>query len=123
MIGVFFLACSAAMSPLGWPDFTLARSARVAGRDAGGSPVSAQVEALPLGNVRLSNTSRLWEAQRINTAYLVKLDPERLLYQFRTIAGLPTQGAVPYGGWESPECEWSVSCWCTTILVASVVHA
>ena len=43
------------------------------------------------------------QAQDLNTRYLNYLDPNRLLYTFRTIAGLPQHGgAEPYGGWISP---------------------
>jgi len=30
------------------------------------------------------------------------IDPDRLLYNFRVTAGIPTNGTMPYGGWESP---------------------
>lgn len=46
-----------------------------------------------------------WIKQRegLNTAYLHKLDPERLLHNFRINAGLPSV-AKPMEGWESPGC-------------------
>jgi uncharacterized protein len=44
------------------------------------------------------------EAQRRDTAYLLQLDPDRLLHTFRLNAGLPT-AAKPLGGWEGPEVE------------------
>jgi DUF1680 family protein len=37
-----------------------------------------------------------------NFAYLLSLDPDRFLYNFRFAAGLPNT-AQPYGGWESPK--------------------
>jgi hypothetical protein len=36
--------------------------------------------------------------------YLLSLDPDRLLRNFRVNVGLPTD-AKPYGGWEAPNCE------------------
>jgi DUF1680 family protein len=47
------------------------------------------------------------DAQQLNSDYLNLLDIDRLLFQFRTMAGLPTTNATgaavkPYGGWESP---------------------
>jgi uncharacterized protein len=37
-------------------------------------------------------------------AYMLSLDPDRLLHTFRLTAGLPTS-AKPYGGWEDPKGE------------------
>ncbi|MCB9460610.1 MAG: glycoside hydrolase family 127 protein [Anaerolineaceae bacterium] len=39
-----------------------------------------------------------------DAAYLMQLDPDRLLHMFRMTAGLSSD-AEPYGGWESPEGE------------------
>lgn len=39
--------------------------------------------------------------QETNYAYLIRLEPDRLLAQFRVEAGLEPK-AKPYGGWESP---------------------
>jgi DUF1680 family protein len=38
----------------------------------------------------------------LDKAYLLSLDPDRLLYNFRTNVNLSTSNAVPYGGWEAP---------------------
>ena len=38
----------------------------------------------------------------LDQAYLLSLDPDRLLYNFRANVGLSTSNAVPYGGWEAP---------------------
>lgn len=38
----------------------------------------------------------------VDQVYLLSLDPDRLLYSFRTNVKLSTSNAVPYGGWESP---------------------
>jgi len=38
----------------------------------------------------------------VDGAYLLSLDPDRLLYNFRANVGLSTSNAVPYGGWEDP---------------------
>ena len=43
-------------------------------------------------------------AQELDRKYLLSLEPARLLYAFRVNAGLEPH-AVPYGGWESPDCE------------------
>jgi hypothetical protein len=44
------------------------------------------------------------EMQRCGLAYLLSLDPERLLHTFRLNAGLAST-AKPYGGWEAPSVE------------------
>jgi DUF1680 family protein len=44
------------------------------------------------------------DAQQRSLAYLLSLDPDRLLHTFRLNAGLPTT-VKPYGGWEAPEVE------------------
>jgi DUF1680 family protein len=43
-------------------------------------------------------------AQQANLGYLRRLDADRLLYNFRVNAGLPSS-AQPLGGWEKPDCE------------------
>ena len=57
------------------------------------------VRPLPLSRVRLLPSPFL-EAVDANRAYLHRLEPDRLLHNFRTSAGLEPKGAV-YGGWES----------------------
>ncbi|MBZ6377704.1 hypothetical protein B5C34_03555 [Pacificimonas flava] len=60
-------------------------------------PSSAQ--PLPLERVRLLPSPFL-DAIEANRAYLLRLEPDRLLHNFRKHAGLPVSGE-PYGGWES----------------------
>lgn len=43
-------------------------------------------------------------AQETGRAWLLRLDADRLLHNFRATAGLPS-AAKPYGGWEEPKCE------------------
>lgn len=67
------------------------------------APVSTTVfgpaKPLPLSAVRLLESP--WhEAIEGNRRYLHALEPDRLLHNFRTSAGLDPKGAV-YGGWES----------------------
>jgi hypothetical protein len=76
---------------------------------AGGPPTAnaavapPRAQPFPLRDVRLLDGPFL-EAQQRGLAYLLSLDPERLLHTFRLNAGLPT-AARPYGGWEAPEVE------------------
>jgi uncharacterized protein len=55
----------------------------------------------PLGDVRLGPGPFL-DAQRLDLAYLLRLEPDRMLANFRANAGLPPRAPV-YGGWESVE--------------------
>jgi hypothetical protein len=38
----------------------------------------------------------------LDKAYLLSLDPDRLLFNYRTNVNLSTSNAAPYGGWETP---------------------
>ena len=69
-----------------------------AGTPSWGRP-SLQLESFPLEAVRLL-PSPYFNAMQANLSYLHRLEPDRLLHNFRTQAGLPAKGAV-YGGWES----------------------
>jgi len=59
----------------------------------------AGVEPFPLEAVRLLASDYLTAIQA-NRAYLMRLEPDRLLHNFRLQAGLSPKGDV-YGGWES----------------------
>jgi DUF1680 family protein len=53
---------------------------------------------LPLSAVRLTG-GPLKHAQELDAAYLMKLEPDRMLAFYRERAGLPKK-ADPYGGWD-----------------------
>jgi DUF1680 family protein len=59
---------------------------------------AASVEPFPIEAVRLKPSAFL-TALEANRRYLLQLDPDRLLHNYRTQAGLEPKGAV-YGGWE-----------------------
>lgn len=59
----------------------------------------AKAKPFPLAAVRL-RPSDFSHAVEVNRAYLFRLDPDRLLHNFRQFAGLPPKAKV-YGGWES----------------------
>eukprot|EP00850_Spirogloea_muscicola_P007033 SM000034S12787 [mRNA] locus=s34:690847:695963:- [translate_table: standard] len=69
-----------------------------------GSGGKAFLADVPLADVRLAAGSPQAVAQATNLAYLLLLDVDRLLWSFRTTAGLPALGS-PYGGWEAPASE------------------
>jgi uncharacterized protein len=64
-------------------------------------PIKAQ--EFPLSEVRLLD-GPFKDAQERERAYLLKLDIDRLLHNFRVNAGL-TSTAEPLSGWETPDCE------------------
>lgn len=55
----------------------------------------------PLRDVRLAPGPFL-DAQKLDEAYLLRLEPDRMLHNFRVNAGLAPRAPV-YGGWESVE--------------------
>ncbi len=63
------------------------------------SALPARARPLPLSAVRLLPGPML-DAVKVNRTYLMSLEPDRLLHNFYTGAGLPPKGEV-YGGWES----------------------
>lgn len=65
--------------------------------------VKMEVWAFPLEEVRLLD-GPFRHAMELDGAYLLSLDTERLVRNFRVNAGLPSQ-AEPLGGWEAPDCE------------------
>ena len=62
-----------------------------------------KVVPFDLGQVRLLD-GPFQQAQQRDLTYLLSLDADRLLHNFRVAAGLPSS-ARPLGGWESPQCE------------------
>lgn len=87
---------------------------------AGGLPFTARVEVLPGpdaadaperrarlatlgGHARLLGDTDFSRAQERMHAWLRGTDPNQFLYNFRSAAGLPTEGASPMTGWDSPD--------------------
>jgi hypothetical protein len=68
-----------------------------------GHPIALSAESSPLPQVRLLD-GPFHDAMVRDENYLLSLDCDRLLYNFRVNANLPTE-ARPYGGWEAPKCE------------------
>jgi DUF1680 family protein len=63
------------------------------------SPVKSHLQLFPLADVRLG-ASPFLEAQNTDLAYLLELEPDRLLAPFLREAGLPPR-QESYGNWES----------------------
>jgi DUF1680 family protein len=68
-------------------------------------PAAVRLEARPfaLRDVRLLD-GPFRHAMDLDRAYLLSLDTDRLLHDFRLNAGLPSR-AQPLGGWEEPKSE------------------
>jgi DUF1680 family protein len=73
------------------------------GASAAASVPGPAASTFPLADVRILD-GPFRDAQQRDLAYLLGLDPDRLLHTFRLNAGLPTT-AKPYGGWEAPDVE------------------
>jgi uncharacterized protein len=83
---------------------TTPRSARAALAPASAESVArSRVQPFDLHSIRLRPGAML-DALEVNRAYLMRLDPDRLLHMFRLTAGLPS-AAQPLGGWEAPDNE------------------
>jgi len=65
--------------------------------------ITPQAEPFALEDVRLLD-GPFRDAMLRDQAYLLRLDTDRLLHNFRVNVGLSST-AKPYGGWESPTCE------------------
>src|SRR4051812_44822192 len=85
----------------GWP--ALASMAASVGAAATPNPAARapRLRYFDLQQVRLGEGPFL-AAQRLDAAYLLRLEPDRMLHNFRVNAGLAPKAAV-YGGWESVE--------------------
>lgn len=67
-------------------------------------PVRIPVGEVPAGCVRLAEGTRFWDAQERMVRWLLSVDDDQMLYNFRCAAGLDVQGAGPMTGWDAPEC-------------------
>ena len=64
------------------------------------SVIEMKATSFPLSDVRLLPGSPFHHAMQMDSAYLMQLSADRLLYRFRKFAGLPPKDSI-YGGWES----------------------
>jgi len=62
-----------------------------------GNETGVLAHAFELGSLTLAD-SRWGDNQNRTLTYLLWLDPDRLLYNFRANHGLSTKGATPHGG-------------------------
>ena len=65
---------------------------------------SSFIQTFPLSDVQLAKDSDFSAGEALNHQYLLILDVDNLLYNFRITAGLPAPGQS-YGGWEGSTVE------------------
>lgn len=65
-------------------------------------PDPSVVFYVPLDSVTFEKDSYYAELMETNLDYMFSLDADRLLYNYRRIAGLDTKGVSSYGAWISP---------------------
>jgi DUF1680 family protein len=89
------------------------------------SRVQPAIRPFPLQDVRLLD-SPFREAQQRNARYMLELDPDRMLHNFRVNAKLPPKARV-YGGWESQQPWVDIRCHGHTLghylSAAALMHA
>ena len=93
-----------------WPSPTPPRRKRLRGDTAAQTLTNASVakvqwkaKPFPMPEVRLLPS--FWkDTMELNRSCLYSLPNERLAYNFRVTAGIPSD-ADPLGGWEAPDCE------------------
>src|SRR5262245_48526366 len=78
-------------------------SAQVAKREKVANKVPFNAQSFDLGNVKLLD-GPFREAMLRGQKYLLSLDNDRMLHNFRVNAGMPSS-AKPLGGWEAPDVE------------------
>jgi len=81
------------------PEALVSEIGRPTSAAEGRTAVRLQAQEFPLSAVRLLD-GPFRRAMEIDQAYLLRLEPDRLLAGFRREAGLPKK-ADPYGGWET----------------------
>ena len=69
---------------------------------------SAKLQPFDIADVHLADSPFL-HAQQMTEAYLLKLQPDRMLHKFRVNAGLKPKAAA-YGGWESASLWDEINC-------------
>ncbi len=70
------------------------------------SVAKVQWKAEPFAMTEVRLLPSFWkDMMELDRSYLYSLPNDRLAYNFRVTAGLPTGDADPLGGWEAPDCE------------------
>ena len=64
-----------------------------------------KVGYFPLGQVRLKEGTLYYKYQKLMEEYLLGIDDDQMLYNFRKATGLDTKGAPPMTGWDEESCK------------------
>jgi DUF1680 family protein len=64
----------------------------------------AKAASFPSGSIKLKDGTLFYDAQERMTQYLLQINDDQMLYNFRVAAGLDTKGAPPMTGWDAPGC-------------------
>lgn len=64
----------------------------------------AKAPSVPAGTVKLKDGTLFYDAQERMIQYLLQVDDDQMLYNFRAAAGLDTKKAPPMTGWDAPGC-------------------
>jgi len=89
----------------GWVSFAFLVSIISSWRSALTAPANGHfIQSFPLSDVELHDGTDFSKNEALNHEYLLLLDPDNLLYNFRSTAGLPAPGHS-YGGWEGSAVE------------------
>lgn len=67
--------------------------------------IKKAVQAYNIKDVNLLPQSDFYNQQQRVLEFLLNIDDESMLYNFRSAAGLSTNGASPMTGWDAPECK------------------
>ena len=68
------------------------------------APTGCAVDSFDPGAARLDAGSEFFDQQQRSLAFLLTVDDDQMLYNFRATAGLDTLGAPQMVGWDAPEC-------------------
>ena len=96
VVMVLFFGCRSTEGGAGNASYARLDSAQVIA-----NAVPYEALPLPLSAVRLTG-GPLKHAQELDAAYLLQLEPDRMLYYLRKRAGLQPKAREGYGGWDGP---------------------
>ena len=69
------------------------------------TPRKLKASAFHTGEISLKKGSLFFQAQENMVNYLLQVDDNQMLYNFRFVAGISVKGASPMTGWDAPDCK------------------
>lgn len=64
-----------------------------------------EIRYYPIGQVRLTEGTLHYDYQKLMAEYLLTVNDDQMLYNFRKASGLDTKGAPPMTGWDEDACK------------------